>query len=124
MNENGLDAISQSEQTQGPRGSIKLQELTLQTDIENLDIYDGVREAPGAFAAFDPGPPPAPKLKSKGVIAMDITEQFAYAAQRESIPGSPLVTCSHLSRAGAWAAHQGSLFYTVRVSWSLGGDLK
>jgi ribosomal protein L11 len=47
-------------------------------EIANLDIGNGTTNP---FAAYDPEPPPAPKLKSKGVIAMDITEQFVDAAQ-------------------------------------------
>ncbi|CZR53954.1 probable MAK10 Glucose-repressible protein [Phialocephala subalpina] len=59
MSGNGFDAISQ--------------------DIANLDINDGARDP---FAMWDTAPPPAPKLKSKGVIAMDITEQFGNAARQ------------------------------------------
>ncbi len=43
---------------------------------------DSVGQGNSAFGAYDPEPPPPPKLKSRGVIAMDITEQFAQAAQR------------------------------------------
>lgn len=32
---------------------------------------------------YDSAPPPAPKLHSKGVMAMDITQQFTAAAERE-----------------------------------------
>jgi hypothetical protein len=52
-------------------------------DVANLALEDGPR-MPAAFAAYDSEPPPPPKLKSRGVIAMDITEQFTNAAQRES----------------------------------------
>lgn len=51
------------------------------TDVANLVLDDGPRH-PAAFAAYDSEPPPPPKLKSRGVIAMDITEQFTSAAQR------------------------------------------
>jgi hypothetical protein len=53
-------------------------------DVANLVLEDGPR-MPAAFAGYDSEPPPPPpKLKSRGVIAMDITEQFTNAAQRES----------------------------------------
>ena len=55
-------------------------------DVANLALDDGPR-IPGPFAAYDSEPPPPPKLKSRGVVAMDITEQFTNAAQRRS-PGS------------------------------------
>jgi len=51
-------------------------------EAANLDISDAPSN-PAAFAAWQDEPPPAPKLHSKGVIAMDITEQFVDAAQRE-----------------------------------------
>ncbi len=50
-------------------------------DFAGLDVDDGHRKP---FAAFDSELPQAPKLKSKGVIAMDITEQFSIAAERKS----------------------------------------
>jgi hypothetical protein len=53
------------------------------TDVANLVLEDGPRN-PAAFAAYDSEPPPPPKLKSRGVIAMDITEQFTNAAQSRS----------------------------------------
>ncbi|KUJ08475.1 amino-acid N-acetyltransferase-like protein subunit Mak10 [Mollisia scopiformis] len=59
MSSNGSDIVSQ--------------------EIANLDINDGARDA---FAMYDSAPPPAPKLKSKGVIAMDMTAEFANAAQQ------------------------------------------
>ncbi|KAL2066239.1 hypothetical protein VTL71DRAFT_2310 [Oculimacula yallundae] len=53
----------------------------LSHEAANLSIDDtGAR--PNPFAAYDEEPPPAPKLKSKGVIAMDITKQFTQAAQQ------------------------------------------
>jgi len=52
-------------------------------EVADLGLDDGLRN-PSAFAVFDSEPPPAPKLKSKGVIAMDITEQFTSAAHRMS----------------------------------------
>jgi len=55
--------------------------LKILTDVANLVLDDGPRN-PAAFAAYDSEPPPPPKLKSRGVIAMDITEQFTNAAQR------------------------------------------
>lgn len=41
-----------------------------------------------AFAAWNGEPPPVPKLKSNGIVAMEITEQFSHAAQRRS-PRTP-----------------------------------
>ncbi|KAE8441549.1 hypothetical protein EG329_004857 [Mollisiaceae sp. DMI_Dod_QoI] len=57
-------------------------------EIANLDINNGARDP---FAMYDTAPPPAPKLKSKGVIAMDITEQFANAAQPTELDVGQLV---------------------------------
>jgi hypothetical protein len=57
--------------------------LKYSKDVANLVLYDGPRN-PNAFAAYDSEPPPPPQLKSRGVIAMDITEQFTNAAQRTS----------------------------------------
>ncbi|PMD26532.1 amino-acid N-acetyltransferas-like protein subunit Mak10 [Hyaloscypha hepaticicola] len=55
--------------------------LKYSKDVANLVLDDGPRN-PNAFAAYDSEPPPPPKLKSRGVIAMDITEQFTNAAQQ------------------------------------------
>lgn len=52
--------------------------LTTTIDIANFDINDGTRDL---YDMFDLAPPPAPKLKTPGVIAMDITSKFAQAAQ-------------------------------------------
>ena len=57
--------------------------LKYSKDVANLVLDDGPRN-PNAFAAYDSEPPPPPQLKSRGVIAMDITEQFTNAAQRTS----------------------------------------
>lgn len=57
--------------------------LTIFPEVADLDINDGPSN-PAAFAGFEEAPPPAPKLHSKGVIAMDVTEQFADAAQSTS----------------------------------------
>ncbi|KAH8786656.1 amino-acid N-acetyltransferase-like protein subunit Mak10 [Hyaloscypha finlandica] len=54
---------------------------SISQDVANLVLDDGPRN-PAAFAAYDSEPPPPPKLKSRGVIAMDITEQFTNAAQQ------------------------------------------
>jgi hypothetical protein len=72
-------------------------------DVANLVLDDG-RRNPNAFAAYDFEPPPPPKLKSRGVIALDITEQFTNAAQRMS----PTFSVDHVliaSRAGYGPAH-------------------
>ncbi|KAF4625734.1 hypothetical protein G7Y89_g12427 [Cudoniella acicularis] len=51
--------------------------------VADLDIEDGPRNPSAAvFAAYNSEPPPAPQLKSSGIIAMDVTEQFVNAAQR------------------------------------------
>lgn len=76
MGSNGFDAISQGKIFSKDMARPK---LTHFSDIANLDINDGARDP---FAMWDTVPPPAPKLKSKGVIAMNITEQFANAARR------------------------------------------
>ncbi|KAH8657006.1 amino-acid N-acetyltransferase-like protein subunit Mak10 [Tricladium varicosporioides] len=55
----------------------------LHQQVANLEIEDGHRDlTTDAFASWNSEPPPAPKLSSKGIIAMDITEQFANAAQQ------------------------------------------
>ncbi|KAI9052716.1 hypothetical protein LZ554_002992 [Drepanopeziza brunnea f. sp. 'monogermtubi'] len=64
MHSNGMTHISQ-----------ETANLVLDDDDENARHRD-------PFAAYDPLPPPAPKLKSKGVIATDITQQFTHAAQQ------------------------------------------
>jgi len=51
-------------------------------EAANLAINDQTDRRDNPFAAFDPEPPPAPKLKSKGVVAMDITNEFTNAAQQ------------------------------------------
>lgn len=50
-------------------------------ELASVDLNDGP-ENPGAFAAFDSKPPPAPELHNKGVVAIDITEQFKDATQK------------------------------------------
>ncbi|KAG4435336.1 hypothetical protein IFR05_009190 [Cadophora sp. M221] len=65
MHSNGVSAISQ--------------------EAANLALNEHENRPVDPFAAYDPEPPPAPKLKSKGVIAMDITEQFTLAAQQLDI---------------------------------------
>jgi len=60
------------------------------------------------FAAFDPGPPPAPNLTSQGVIATDITSQFVNAAQPTVLNH---VLIDH--RARGWAAGEGPLLHIV-----------
>lgn len=76
MSSNGFDAISQGKKSLKHMARPK---LTHFPDIANLDINDGARDP---FAMWDTAPPPAPKLKSKGIIAMDITKQFGHAARR------------------------------------------
>ncbi|PSS22902.1 hypothetical protein M430DRAFT_33575 [Amorphotheca resinae ATCC 22711] len=53
----------------------------LSQQVAGLGIDDGPNK-PSAFGAYEQEPPSAPKLQSKGVIAMDITEQFTNAAQK------------------------------------------
>ena len=57
--------------------------LPFQKKVANLSINDDA-DPRNPFAAYDSEPPPAPKLKSKGVVALDITDQFTHAAQRMS----------------------------------------
>jgi hypothetical protein len=55
-------------------------------EIAALDVEGGQQPSnpsAAAFAAWNSETPPAPKLKSNGVIATDITEAFKHAAQRE-----------------------------------------
>ena len=52
-------------------------------EVADLDFNEGPSNL-SAFAGFDEEPPPAPKLHSQGVIAMDITEQLTDAAQSTS----------------------------------------
>lgn len=51
--------------------------------MANLGL-DGQGHPPG-FAAFDQPPPPPPKLNSRGVVAMDITNEFTAAAKSLSL---------------------------------------
>lgn len=89
MSGNGFDAISQGKKFPS---NIARPKLTHFSDIANLDINDGARDP---FAMWDTAPPPAPKLKNKGVIAMDITEQFGNAARRMCDPpaSEKYITC-------------------------------
>jgi hypothetical protein len=52
-------------------------------EVADLDINEDPSNL-SAVAGFGEKPPPAPKLHSQGVIAMDITEQFTDAAQSTS----------------------------------------
>jgi hypothetical protein len=58
----------------------ELIDLTFCSGVAHLDVNDGSRDPLSAWN-FDQ-PPPAPKLTSQGVVAMDITEQFVSAAKR------------------------------------------
>ncbi|KAK0113641.1 hypothetical protein ONS95_013887 [Cadophora gregata] len=51
-------------------------------EAANLAIDDQNEMPINPFTAFEPDPPAAPKLKSKGVVSMEITKQFAHAAQQ------------------------------------------
>ncbi|CZT12070.1 probable MAK10 Glucose-repressible protein [Rhynchosporium graminicola] len=51
----------------------------------NLSLDDLAARPVNPFAAYDEEPPPAPKLRSKGVVATDITKQFTHAAQQLGI---------------------------------------
>lgn len=72
----------------------ELHQLTTSIVVGGLDI-DDVPQNP--FSAYDEEPPPAPKLQSKGIIAMDITQQFISAAKRMHFSSSSHV----VSRADA-----------------------
>lgn len=52
-------------------------------EVAGLDIEDGPPK-PGPFVAYELEPPSPPKLKHKGIVTMDITEQFIGAAQSMS----------------------------------------
>lgn len=81
-------------------------------EVADLDIDDGPRN-PLAFADYESEPPPAPKLKGRGVVAMDITEQFADAATSASFFNTLLRSrADRCPRAGCWSAHQGPVLYT------------
>ncbi|KAH7370528.1 amino-acid N-acetyltransferase-like protein subunit Mak10 [Rhexocercosporidium sp. MPI-PUGE-AT-0058] len=58
---------------------------TISQEAANLTLNENENRPVDPFAAYDPEPPPAPKLKSKGVIAMDITDQFTLAAHQLDI---------------------------------------
>jgi len=49
-------------------------------EVADLAV-DNVARSPAPFAGYESIPPPAPKLQSRGIIAMDITQQFTHAAQ-------------------------------------------
>lgn len=55
-------------------------QLTITSEVADFDINEGPSN-PSAFAGFEEKPPPAPKLHSEGVVAMDNTQQFIDAAQ-------------------------------------------
>ncbi|EHK98864.1 hypothetical protein M7I_5374 [Glarea lozoyensis 74030] len=61
--------------------------------VAALDVEDGREPNPSAaaFAAWNNEPPPAPTLKSDGVIATDITEAFTHAAQPVELDVGQLV---------------------------------
>ena len=75
MNKDGIASMSHGKTA---LWDISLPESDVSEELANLDIGNGTANP---FAAYDPEPPPAPKLKSKGVVAMDITEQFVDAAR-------------------------------------------
>jgi hypothetical protein len=80
-------------------------------EVADLDIDDGPRN-PLAFAGYESEPPPAPKLKGRGVVAMDITEQFADAAASASFFNTIFRSrADRCSRARCWSAHQGPVLY-------------
>lgn len=79
--------------------------------------------SPGAYAAFDSVPPPAPELHSEGVIAMDITEQFVDAALSRSSFRSHVLSRADFSRARCWTAYQRALLYTIRSCRGPRGEL-
>lgn len=69
------------------------------TEIASLGINDDPpRQAP--FAGHEAEPPPAPKLHSRGVVAMEITAQFKQAAERNYANAD---FCSKGSRANQFA---------------------
>ena len=55
-------------------------------ELANLALDGDDHRRPAPFAGYDSEPPPAPKLHSQGIIAMDITQQFTKAAQGQSHP--------------------------------------
>jgi hypothetical protein len=62
------------------------------TEIAELNLDNGPG-IPEAFSAWDSKPPPAPKLHSNGIIAMDITEQFKNAAESKDVSQDFDITC-------------------------------
>jgi N-alpha-acetyltransferase 35, NatC auxiliary subunit len=61
-------------------------------EVAGLDIHDGPPKA-GPFAAYELEPPPPPNLNNKGIVTMDITEQFTDAARSVS---SRVYQCRHV----------------------------
>ena len=54
------------------------------SEIANLHVADtenGLMDRLPGFGAFGEEPPPPPKLDERGVVAMDITEEFKAAAE-------------------------------------------
>ncbi|TVY38701.1 N-alpha-acetyltransferase, NatC auxiliary subunit [Lachnellula subtilissima] len=51
--------------------------------IADFDLTDDqINLQPPGFAAYNSEPPPAPKLKSAGIVSLEITEQFINAAKQ------------------------------------------
>ena len=95
---------------------------TVFADVADLEIDDGPRN-PFAFAGYESDIPPAPTLRSRGVIAMDITEQFTNAAASTSCLGCVVRSRADiLTRAGCRSARQGPVLYAFRISGSFGGS--
>jgi hypothetical protein len=78
MESNGVPAISQRETYRLLKNDSPYADGV--AEVAGLDIEDGPPK-PGPFAAYELEPPPAPKLKHKGIVTTDITEQFIGAAQ-------------------------------------------
>lgn len=87
------------------------------TEVANFALNDDDEERQqSAFKAFQSEPPPAPKLHSQGVIAMDITEQFINAAQGRIVGWvSPagLISRVNCIRARPGTIDQRSIFHSV-----------
>jgi hypothetical protein len=62
-------------------------------ELAGLDI-DDASPKPQPFLAYELEPPSPPKLQSKGIISMDITETFTNAARgASSLKDVRAITC-------------------------------
>lgn len=78
MESNGVSGVAQRKSCDSVDSDVSSADNL--SEVAGLDIQDGPPK-PGPFAAYEMEPPPPPKLSNRGIVTMDITEQFTNAAQ-------------------------------------------